>query len=158
MGKASRGKTLSKTVARPAMAAATTTVAETRVVAHSGPLPSPDVLAGYDRLLPGAAERILQMAEREQNARITLDQTQLEADIEHRAQMTAMQKRVHTGSFISDYLGQFFGFVIALCCLAGAGYSGIIQGNWIVAAVFLSLPAVGMIQAIRGMKSRQKES
>lgn len=138
------------------MAAAATTVTETRMVAHSGPLPAPEVLAGYDRILPGAAERILQMAEKEQNARIALDQAQLEADVEHRAEMARMQKRVHTGSFISDYLGQFFGFVIALCCLVGAGYAGIMQGNWLVAAVFLSLPVAGIIQAVRGMRQKSK--
>lgn len=124
---------------------------------HSGPLPAPETLAGYEHILPGAAERILQMAEREQNARITLDQTQLEADIEHRTQMAAIQRRVHTGSFVSDYLGQFFGLVIALCCIAAAVYAGIFQGNWIVAAVFLSLPVVGMIQAVRGMTPKKKQ-
>ena len=32
----------------------------------SGPLPSPHVLAGYETILPGAADRILSMAEKEQ--------------------------------------------------------------------------------------------
>lgn len=32
----------------------------------SGPLPAPDVPRGYDELLPGAAERIIRMAEKEQ--------------------------------------------------------------------------------------------
>ena len=36
---------------------------------HSGPLPHPDILAGYDKLLPGSAERILVMAEEEQRHR-----------------------------------------------------------------------------------------
>ena len=48
-----------------------TVVAESQVTVqhqqqiHSGPIPSPDVMRQYDLLLPGAAERILQMAERE---------------------------------------------------------------------------------------------
>ncbi|MDO5758979.1 MAG: DUF2335 domain-containing protein [Rhodobacterales bacterium] len=32
-------------------------------VAHQGPLPSPEVFAGYEHVLPGAADRILSMAE-----------------------------------------------------------------------------------------------
>ena len=36
---------------------------------HSGPLPSPDTLAKYDNVLPGAAERIMNMAEQEALAR-----------------------------------------------------------------------------------------
>ena len=34
----------------------------------SGPVPPPEILAQYDQVLPGAADRILQMAEREQLA------------------------------------------------------------------------------------------
>ena len=32
----------------------------------SGPLPAPEILRGYDDILPGAAERIIRMAEKEQ--------------------------------------------------------------------------------------------
>ena len=32
----------------------------------SGPLPAPDILLGYDEVLPGAAECIMRMAEKEQ--------------------------------------------------------------------------------------------
>lgn len=39
----------------------------------SGPLPPPSVLQGYDDVLPGAAERIVQMAEKEQHQRHSLD-------------------------------------------------------------------------------------
>lgn len=31
---------------------------------HSGPLPAPQTLAGYESVLPGSAERILVMAEK----------------------------------------------------------------------------------------------
>jgi uncharacterized membrane protein len=41
---------------------------------HSGPLPSPQVLAGYNQALPGAADRIIQMAEREQTHRHALQE------------------------------------------------------------------------------------
>lgn len=38
---------------------------------HQGPLPPPELLHGYEQALPGAAERIVAMAEREQAHRHT---------------------------------------------------------------------------------------
>jgi uncharacterized membrane protein len=35
----------------------------------SGPLPSPEIIAGYEKVLPGAADRIIRMAENEQSNR-----------------------------------------------------------------------------------------
>lgn len=157
MGKASRGKTAVHGVASSSTAAAATTVTHTQVKAHMGPVPAPEVLAGYEEILPGAAERILAMAERQQSSRIALDSKQLQADIDHRDEMARMQKRVHTGSFISDYLGQLFGFVIALACIGCAAYAGIWEDKWVVAGLFLSLPVAGIIQAVRGMKSKDNQ-
>jgi uncharacterized membrane protein len=39
----------------------------------SGPIPSPEILAGYEKILPGAADRLVQMAEREQRHQHELD-------------------------------------------------------------------------------------
>lgn len=41
----------------------------------SGPLPPPQILGQYDQVLPGAAERILQMAEKQQNHRIDMNRS-----------------------------------------------------------------------------------
>jgi len=46
----------------------------------AGPLPSPAILHGYDQALPGTAERILQMAEREARHRHVLEQRLLEIE------------------------------------------------------------------------------
>ena len=40
---------------------------------HQGPLPDPETLGGYEQILPGAAERVMQMAEREQGHRHKLE-------------------------------------------------------------------------------------
>jgi uncharacterized membrane protein len=132
-------------------------VQRTQVTTHSGPLPAPEILSGYELILPGAAERILRMAEKQQESRNTLELRQLEADIEHRNDMVQVQRNVHRGAFISDYVGQTMGFIVALASLAGAAYAGIVKGNAVVAGLFLSLPVAGMIQAVRGMKSRDKQ-
>lgn len=157
LGKASRGKLASRGAATPAMAGVTSSVTRHVTTAHSGPLPAPETLAGYDQVLPGAAERILCMAEKQQASRIALEEAQLASDVAHRDQLVAAQKRVHTGAFISDYLGQLLGFLVAIGCLGFAAYAGIWKDNWLVAGLFLSLPGVGMVQAVRGMRVKPKE-
>lgn len=52
----------------------------------------------YDRVLPGSAERILSMAEKEQDHRIASEQTALSALVQ------------------DSKLGQWFGFAIAVIC------------------------------------------
>ncbi|MBL1377650.1 DUF2335 domain-containing protein [Zobellella iuensis] len=47
----------------------------------SGPLPSPNVLSGYEKVLVGSAERILMMAEKEQQHRHVMDMTALQGEI-----------------------------------------------------------------------------
>lgn len=42
---------------------------ETRVTTHAGPLPSPEDFAYYNQTLPNAAERIMAMAEKQQQSR-----------------------------------------------------------------------------------------
>ncbi|MGL4942347.1 MAG: DUF2335 domain-containing protein [Thermoguttaceae bacterium] len=49
-------------------------------VAYSGPVPSPDTVEAYDRLSPGAADRFLAMAEREQKRRIQKDIAERESE------------------------------------------------------------------------------
>lgn len=154
LGKASRGKVPARSGSNPALSAAATTLTETRVTAHAGPMPAPDTLDGYERVLPGSAERILRMAEKQQEGRLQLERMQLQADIDHRNEMAQIQRAVHRGSFISDYIGQAFGVIVALACVGFAAYAGIWKENWIVAALFLSLPVVGIVQAVRGMKQK----
>jgi uncharacterized membrane protein len=68
---------------------------------YSGPIPLPRVAHGWDEVLPGAADRILSMAEREQGHRHDMDRRSL-------------------GLFGR---GQIFGFVMAMSALLTGGYS-----------------------------------
>ena len=62
----------------------------------SGPLPTPDILLGYDEVLPGAAERIMRMVEKEQASAHEVEGIAVRA-------ATADNRR-----------GQIFGFLVAL--------------------------------------------
>ncbi|MBC7836590.1 DUF2335 domain-containing protein [Acetobacteraceae bacterium] len=46
----------------------------------SGPLPRPDILAGYEKILPGAANRIVSMAENQSAHRHSLENWVVRAD------------------------------------------------------------------------------
>lgn len=96
------------------------------------------------------------MAEKEQDSRVALESQQLAADIAHRDDVLALQKAAHRGTFISDYLGQLMGFVVAMTCVVGAIYAGVVIDRPWVAAILLGVPAVGIVNAVRGMKYKDK--
>lgn len=84
----------------------------------TGPLPHPDSFAGYENTLPGAADRILSMAEKEQNHRH-------EAENE---MISAMEKQ-HTR-------GQNIGCFLAVILSAIAFILGFLGHDWLSGAVF----------------------
>jgi uncharacterized membrane protein len=67
-----------------------------QVTSFHGPLPPPEVLKQYDETIPGAAERILSMAEKQQDHRSKLE-------------LMIVEKRIHQSA-----IGQIFGFILAL--------------------------------------------
>ena len=82
----------------------------TVAAAHfAGPLPPPEVFRQYDQILPGAAERILQMAERQANHRQSLEAKLVDAECR------------------DGLLGLIFGLVIGLATILG-GFYCIVQG------------------------------
>jgi uncharacterized membrane protein len=93
---------------------------------HSGPLPAPWTLAGYEEVTSGAAERIIVMAEKQQEHGHT------------------MQKAAHAYEVSMGRRGQIFAFVVAL---AGLGLGGYLLANdkslWGAAAAFG--PFVGLV-------------
>ena len=55
----------------------TQSVTSTSIENWSGPLPPPAALESFNRIIPGGAERILAMAEKEQGHRVELEKSQL---------------------------------------------------------------------------------
>lgn len=78
---------------------------------HSGPIPSPEDMRGYNGIIPNAAERILAMAEKEQNFRIELNQKKLNANI-----------KLTQRSLCLKFLGQCFAFLTILLFFGLAAY------------------------------------
>ncbi|MEX6093714.1 DUF2335 domain-containing protein [Morganella morganii] len=70
---------------------------------HRGPLPSPRQMKQYNDVLPGAAERIFQLTEKEQAHR-------------HASETTALK-----GAISSDRRGQWMAFILSLAVFALGG-------------------------------------
>lgn len=125
------------------------------LLVRAGPLPTPEELFQYHQLLPGAADRIIAMAEREQAHRINSEDMATRADIRHRDETVAAQREVARGAFMSDLVGQFGGIFIGAGCIAGAVYTAHIGANPLVSIALVSLPVASIIKAIRAMSGAQ---
>jgi len=106
---------------------------------HSGPLPDPETLEDYDRLIPKSAERIMQMAEKQ---------------LDHRH---ALESKVIPSQLKQSRAGQWFGFVlgvIGLGCGTFLAYSGQpYVGGLIAGTTVVSLVSVFVI----GKRSQKKD-
>src|SRR5688500_11390602 len=76
------------------------------IQASEGPIPSPEILAGYEHLMPGLADRISAMAEKESAHRRELEKKILNAQISDANEERIIEKR-----------GQIFGFCIGITAL-----------------------------------------
>lgn len=102
---------------------------ETRTLIRvQAPLPPPQVLRGYDEVVPGAGERILAMAERAQSDA-------------HSARQFGLEHAVR-------YLrrGQFFGFFASLVAFAVVGFAAY-HGREVVASIVGGSTVVGLVIA-----------
>ena len=106
-------------------------VAVVEAASFSGPLPPPAMYSEYERALPGSAERILVMAEKEQNHRIAWEETALGASVRE------------------TKLGQWLGFFIAVACIGAAIFLAV-NGRDVVAGIALGISAVGLVGRFLG--------
>lgn len=114
---------------------------------HQGPLPPQEEFAGYERVLTGASDRILTMAERQAEHRQQIELETLRADNAARdRQITVEDSRIR-GTLLNERIGQILGFAIAAGCLGGAIW-GIVHGSSpVVIGLFLGLPIASVIKA-----------
>lgn len=90
-----------------------------------GPLPPPEILAGYEKILPGASERILSMAEKQQDHRINMEATIVKEQTRQSAN------------------GQLWGAVLATLFGIGAVFLGYTGHDWL-AGVMATTTIIGL--------------
>lgn len=103
----------------------------------SGPLPPPAALEQFERASPGAADRILTMAEREE---------------EHRQ---SLERMMATSEIKSRNRGQFLGFAIAAITLVG-GIWLVYEGKDWPGLVAILTPLVGLVGIFVYTQSREQ--
>jgi uncharacterized membrane protein len=89
-----------------------------RAERFGGPLPHPEVLRQYDEIVPGAANRILLMAEQQEQHRHSLEKTVVEGG----------DRRAWWGLWIGALVFTLFLGVSAALVFAGHGLPGVALG------------------------------
>lgn len=119
------------------------TDAEQRAISISeqwaGPLPPPAALEHFERIAPGAAERLLQMAEQEQKHR-------------HALEAAAMQTQQETVRLTArdNIVGMVLGFLALAGSLAAAVWAAATGAPWQVALGFIGLPVtIVVVELVR---------
>ena len=79
----------------------------------SGPLPPPEIIEAYERILPGSANRILTMAEKNQDHRIEMELKKIVLDGDE-------TKKLISSGIQRVPRGQWFGFIITIAFLVAA--------------------------------------
>jgi len=106
---------------------------------HSGPLPDPEALAAYNSIIPNGADRIMQMAEKQLDHRIDLENIVAPS-------RESQSKR-----------GQIFALIIALT-FAGVGVFSIMKGYQIPATVAWGTTLVTIVSTFIHGKKHQRQS
>lgn len=151
MAKGKRNKALKPKSAKPSPDKQNKILAfaqkEHRTEQFQGPIPPPQILAGYEQLLPGAADRILAMAEKETAHRQIMEEKALDAEIEGLKNEAGDTKR-----------GQFCGLTIGIVALLVGGYVSVNGAQW--AGGFIGAGGVaGLVSAfIAGRKYPQNNN
>jgi len=116
------------------------------VTHYQGAVPHPDILAGIDKIVPGAAARLVTLAEEESHHRRNLELKAIEANIATQEQQTQIAQQQSRDVFKSDMIGQIFGFIVCLSCICAAIYLGI-NGHDVLAAGIAAVPTAALIKA-----------
>lgn len=107
-------------------------------------MPPPSLLADFEKILPGSAERIFQYSEREQKHRHELDRVQVRTE-----------SGVRITNTIIDSVARLFGIVFLFGTIAASGYFAFIKPDFKFAALFFSPTIVlALIALIMGRKKK----
>lgn len=106
---------------------------------HIGPLPDPDTLGEYSAIIPNGAERIMQMAEKQ---------------LEHRMKM---ENKVVSGQMSQSNIGQFLAFFIGIAALSASTYCIVNGFEWSGSIIGIG-GLTGLVTAfIKGRENQEKD-
>lgn len=106
--------------------------------AFSGPLPPPDVLADYEAVVPGAAERILSMSEQQLQHSMDMDRG-----------MLGITRTLATG----EALGHYASLLIAASSAVVAIVTAIVDPSWVIGPIGSPALLWTIAWALRGLRA-----
>lgn len=122
-------------------------VSQSQTTSWVGPLPPPEALEKFNVITPNGAERIIRMAEIEQQHRITTESAINNANInsQHRSleaniAATASAARLSTVSL-------FMGFAVCILAIGAAVWTALLQCPWQIPVALVGLPLFGAVVA-----------
>jgi uncharacterized membrane protein len=105
---------------------------------HEGPIPHPQLLSGYEQLVPGAAQRIMDWAERDLEHNRAMETTLVQV-------VSAERKR-----------GQYCAVVVCLLAFSAASYCAYV-GATTAAAIIGGTTVVSLVIAFLGSRQAAKK-
>lgn len=123
-------------------------IVTTELQQYSGQIPPPDLLRGFDDLLPGTAARLIQWAEDEQQHRRHLEREAQASNIAAQQRQLTIAEYQSRSVFRSDLVGQVLGFAVCAACVAGAVWLAV-QGQPGVAIALTVIPTGAVVMAFR---------
>ncbi len=115
-------------------------------ISYSGPLPPPEALAKYEQILPGAADRILRMAEEQSAHRQHLEKVVIGSN-------SSTQQRGLVCAFIIAMSAICGGVWLSLKGMSGTGLTAIIGALGALVGVFV----YGKSEQKKELKSKSEE-
>lgn len=107
----------------------------------TGPLPHPDTLEQYEKILPGIAERIVKMAEAEQKAR----HSAIEQDGRNKTALVEIANKESKGALEAQKKGQNIGLFITCACVVCSVICALLDKPVVVTCAFLAVPTASYI-------------
>jgi uncharacterized membrane protein len=155
-GKHGKHQQVSQPAVKPVVAAAHSigqqggaplvTQTQTQTQVYEGPVPHPDIMAEFDRLVPGAAREMFDWARADSEHRRAMEAASNAANISTQSKQLALAQYQAESVFRSDLIGQICGLIVSVGCVAGAVYLAVNGQPW-VAAALAGIPTAAVIQA-----------
>lgn len=119
-----------------------------------GPLPPPTELEKIEQIIPGAADRLLRMAEQDLQGALQMAEkeqaSRIQAAEKEQAHRIEDSRRGHEDS----RRGQWLGWLLAAGALTAAVVVSLFHAPWQVSVALVGIPVLGAVQAlIRGRKA-----
>jgi uncharacterized membrane protein len=124
---------------------------------YQGIVPPPDILRGLDEVVPGAAARLIKLAEEESIHRRHLEMNANKANISAQQHQLRIADQQGKAVFRSDLIGQIAGLIVCLACIGAAIYLGLNGHDWLAGMLAL-IPTGALIRAFVLNRKPKQES